>query len=84
VRGWVLWHSRVVRRADSDEAYVLDLCDEVLGDRGSRQHRFDWLVGTRGALAGVAGADNDVRPRQDGVGSLRQDLPVIKMALGWL
>lgn len=32
-------------RADSDEAYVLDLCDEVLGARGLRQHRFDWLLG---------------------------------------
>lgn len=36
------------RRADSDEAYVLDLCDDVLGERGSRQHRFDWLVGDAG------------------------------------
>ncbi|MDA1387547.1 MULTISPECIES: hypothetical protein [Glycomyces] len=32
-------------RVDSDEAYVLDLCDEVLGSAGLRQHRFDWLVG---------------------------------------
>ncbi|MET9875413.1 hypothetical protein ABZZ36_12410 [Actinacidiphila glaucinigra] len=32
-------------RQDSDEAYVLDLCDEVLAERGERQHRFDWLVG---------------------------------------
>ena len=32
-------------RADSDEAYVLDLCDEILGAPASRQHRFDWLLG---------------------------------------
>ncbi|NYD66348.1 DUF6998 domain-containing protein [Agromyces atrinae] len=36
-------------RADSDEHYVLDLCDEVLGSAGSRQHRFDWLLGDPGA-----------------------------------
>lgn len=32
-------------RKESDENYVLDLCDEVLGHKGSRQHRFDFLVG---------------------------------------
>lgn len=32
-------------RADSDESYVIDLCDEVLGERARRQHRFDWLLG---------------------------------------
>jgi hypothetical protein len=32
-------------RTGSDEAYVLDLCDEVLGAPGMRQHRFDWLLG---------------------------------------
>ncbi|MET9507816.1 hypothetical protein ABZX62_04930 [Streptomyces flavidovirens] len=36
-------------REDSDEAYVLDLCDEALGDRGERQHRFDWLRGDPGS-----------------------------------
>jgi hypothetical protein len=35
-------------RVESDETYVLDLCDEVLAERGSRQHRFDWLVGDPG------------------------------------
>lgn len=35
-------------RATSDEAYVLDLCDEVLGERASRQHRFPWLLGDPG------------------------------------
>ena len=32
-------------RDDSDEAYVIDLLDEVLGERGHRQHRFPWLLG---------------------------------------
>lgn len=35
-------------RANSDEAYVLDLCDEVLKLKGSRQHRFDFLKGDTG------------------------------------
>ncbi|WP_437773513.1 hypothetical protein [Arthrobacter sp. KNU40] len=32
-------------RAESDEHYVLDLCDEVLGASGRRQAIFDWLRG---------------------------------------
>lgn len=32
-------------RKDSDEHYVLDLCDEVLKMQGLRQHRFDFLLG---------------------------------------
>ncbi|CPT03617.1 hypothetical protein [Mycobacteroides abscessus] len=32
-------------RAQSDEHYVLDLCDEILGTVGRRQERFDWLRG---------------------------------------
>lgn len=35
----------MARRADSDEHYILDLCDEVLGVPGIRQTRFDWLRG---------------------------------------
>lgn len=35
----------MARRADSDEHYVLDLCDEILGIPGRRQERFDWLRG---------------------------------------
>lgn len=35
----------MVGRAASDEHYVLDLCDEVLGASGDRQARFDWLRG---------------------------------------
>lgn len=37
-----------MHRTESDEAYVLALCDEVLGERGLRQHRFDWLLGDSG------------------------------------
>lgn len=33
------------RDALSDEAYVIDLCEQVLGEPASRQHRFDWLRG---------------------------------------
>lgn len=35
-------------RQDSEEAYVLGLCDEVLGEVGLKQHRFDWLMGDPG------------------------------------
>ena len=35
-------------RKESDEHYVLDLCDEVLKIKGSRQHRFDFLLGDSG------------------------------------
>lgn len=42
-------------RADSDERYVIGLCDEVLGEPARRQHRFDWLLGDPGS-AGTRGA----------------------------
>jgi len=35
-------------REPSDEAYVLDLCDQALGEVGRRQHRFVWLLGDPG------------------------------------
>lgn len=35
-------------RAGSDEAYVIDLLDDLLGQKARRQHRFDWLVGDPG------------------------------------
>lgn len=35
-------------RRSSDEAYVIDLCDEVLGQAASRQHRFSFLTGDPG------------------------------------
>ncbi|WP_290862830.1 hypothetical protein [Flavobacterium sp.] len=37
--------SKSSSRKDRDEHYVLDLCDEVLGRKGLRQHRFDFLLG---------------------------------------
>lgn len=36
-------------RAASDEHYVLDLCDEVLGAVAQRQATFDWLRGDASA-----------------------------------
>ena len=40
-------------RSSSDEHYVLDLCDEVLGEEGSRQHRFSWLLGDPSPRTGL-------------------------------
>lgn len=37
-----------VTSKNRDEDYVLDLCDEVLKVKGSRQHRFDFLRGDSG------------------------------------
>lgn len=36
-------------RDDSDEAYVIGLCDRILGEVALTQHRFDWLLGDPGA-----------------------------------
>ena len=36
---------RTKKKNSSDESYVIDLCDEVLGINASRQHRFDFLRG---------------------------------------
>src|SRR5205823_2918968 len=36
-------------RRDRDESYVIDLCDEILDEHASRQHRFDWLRGDAGS-----------------------------------
>lgn len=35
----------MANRTASDEHYVLDLCDEILGASGRRQATFDWLRG---------------------------------------
>ena len=35
----------MTQRKNSDEYYVIDLCDEVLGAKASRQHKFDFLRG---------------------------------------
>jgi hypothetical protein len=36
------------KRDGSDEAYVVGLCNEVLGETALIQHRFDWLLGDPG------------------------------------
>jgi very-short-patch-repair endonuclease len=33
------------KRSESDEHYLIDLCDEVLGLKARRQHRFEFLIG---------------------------------------
>lgn len=35
-------------KGQRDEYYVLDLCDEILGAKGIRQHRFDFIKGDSG------------------------------------
>lgn len=40
---------RTSSRASSDEAYVLDLCDEIFQEQLLRQHTFPWLVGDPGS-----------------------------------
>jgi len=37
-------------RRVGDAAYVLDLCDEILGEAGLREHTFDWLLGDPNAV----------------------------------
>ncbi|GGL33474.1 hypothetical protein GCM10010095_18480 [Streptomyces anthocyanicus] len=36
-------------RDESDEAYVVDLCNRVLHESALTQHKFDWLLGDPGA-----------------------------------
>jgi hypothetical protein len=38
---------------DSDEHYIIGLCDDVLGEIGLRGHRFDFLRGDPGKRASV-------------------------------
>jgi hypothetical protein len=42
----------MAKRADSDEHYVLDLCDRVLASISHRQARFDWLRGDASPSSG--------------------------------
>lgn len=49
-----VWSIIMAKRAESDEHYVLDLCDEVLASRGERQARFDWLLGDTSPTTGRA------------------------------
>lgn len=39
----------MVTRESSDEAYVVSLCAQILGESALTQHRFDWLLGDPGA-----------------------------------
>ena len=36
--------NKIKLTADSDENYVLDLCDRILGITSSRQHNFDFQL----------------------------------------
>ncbi len=38
----------IKKRNNSDESYVIDICDEILSIKASRQHRFDFLKGDTG------------------------------------
>jgi hypothetical protein len=38
----------MARSKDNDEAYIVGICDKVLGKKASRQHRFDFLRGDPG------------------------------------
>jgi len=38
----------MAKQIRADEKYVIDLCDAILRDQASRQHRFDFLVGDSG------------------------------------
>lgn len=40
-------------RVNSDEYYVIDLCDEVLGEKAERQAKFDFLKGDSGRMLPV-------------------------------
>ena len=42
----------MTKRADSDEHYVLGLCDEILGQHGERQRTFPWLLGDLSVATG--------------------------------
>lgn len=41
-------YEREKGRKTSDESYVIDLCDEILGSKALRQYRFDFLKGDAG------------------------------------
>jgi len=54
-------NSSVTRsKMNSDEQYIIDLCDQILEMKGSRQHRFDFLVGDRSAAGRAAKLPVDV------------------------
>jgi len=47
-------------RLQRDEHYIVDLCDEVLKQKGSRQHKFDFLLGDPGKIGSRAKLPVDV------------------------
>lgn len=53
------------RRSGSDEHYVIDLCDQILGQKASRGHRFDFLRGD--AAAGRVGRSLPVDAYYEGL-----------------
>lgn len=42
------------RNPDNDAFYSLNFCDDILGIKASREHRFDWLRGDLSARTGRA------------------------------
>lgn len=44
----VVVKAKTTKQKISDEAYIINLCDKVLGLKGVRQHRFDFLRGDTG------------------------------------
>ena len=41
------------KRGDSDEAYIIGICDEILKETAIKQHRFDFLRGDSGIMLPV-------------------------------
>lgn len=44
-------NAQLYKRCHSDEHYIINLCDEVLGEQASRQHSFDFLRGDKRKLS---------------------------------
>jgi hypothetical protein len=42
-----------MRKGPKDQNYVVDLCDEVLGEEALREHHFGWLRGDAGTTLPV-------------------------------
>jgi hypothetical protein len=55
------------QRQSSDEAYVIDICDETFGERALRQHRFPWLLGDPSASGARVQLPVDAYYAQHGV-----------------
>ncbi|WP_276372704.1 hypothetical protein [Chryseolinea sp. H1M3-3] len=54
--------SQSSNKADSsDECYIIDLCDQVLNRKASRQHRFDFLLGDAGTRLPVDAYYSDIK-----------------------